>query len=1064
MVRGLQRGSVLLQAPAGAGKTVAIELALGSMDVPTAWVRCTGADRDPGRFLQHFVSALTSAAPGTVDALQERLTAGSQPIDLALATTELIAELDLLLIEPIVIVVDDAEHLDGAPSAAGLLSRLLAAETPALHLAVATRRRLPLKVAKLRAAGRLVELAAADLAFTVEDCAELIAAKGGEQRRELVEGLWSATEGWPLGIALALLSPRPSTVFGAGSEALARYLDEELLDVLDPELRAALLDSSVAPELDPTIAEALGLPDDFLSSVRQLGLPEHAGSRPDRVAYHPLLREHLASRLETEGSQRHRAELHRALADVLERRGNGPEAVEHRLVADDPAGAAVAVAEQGRILVRTAPATVAGWLDRLPPEARTAPPIRLLEGRLASGAGRFEEAIAPLREAVTGLAGLGEEEAEWQARFLLAETLTLLERFEEAIPLADGFESGPVVTATGVAMSAAASLAATGRYPEASRLFAQVIETVGPAAPIVHGMEGFWVHLECGRMDVALDALDGSVSFLERIDPFGHLPYSIGMAALIHDERGEPQRALETIARAREVAQQTVVGGYIADVEHRLAASVHARSGRVQEAEQELSRVEGAAHGWYAGDAEITTATIAAHRGDHEGGRRAVALAVERGGLVHWRTRWRNTALLVPVLVDLGQAGWARGLVDEALEVRPPLASCARLLSLRGWLRHLDGDESGAVEDVVLAWAEAGPEARHLLRRERPRLGPLLWTAVDRGAVDPGEAVSVLESADPRGAELVKWTHHPQAEARRAAVLAASATGHPDASARIDELQGDPDQGVASAARATRRRMNENPPPLVLTVLGGFAVRRGTFPIEAESWGRRRRAAQRLLRFMLVNRDRRVLEDELFEAFWPDSTPGAARRSLQVTASSVRAAIDVSGVSGSILDVSDRTYRLALNPNDTVDADEFERAALAAVASGPGENDAAVEAAVGLWSGEPLPEDRYADWATTFRERLIDLYVRVLGALADSRSHTGNWAGAVDASTRQVGLDPLDEAARRRLMVAYARTGRRGHALREYLACRRELVEALGVEPSEETTALQRRILAGEAV
>jgi DNA-binding SARP family transcriptional activator len=63
-----------------------------------------------------------------------------------------------------------------------------------------------------------------------------------------------------------------------------------------------------------------------------------------------------------------------------------------------------------------------------------------------------------------------------------------------------------------------------------------------------------------------------------------------------------------------------------------------------------------------------------------------------------------------------------------------------------------------------------------------------------------------------------------------------------------------------------------------------------------------------------------------------------------------------------------------------------------------------------------------------------------------------------------VELDELDEAAQRQLMLAYARAGRRANALRQFLACRRALVDSLGVEPSEETAELQRRILAGEAV
>ena len=61
-------------------------------------------------------------------------------------------------------------------------------------------------------------------------------------------------------------------------------------------------------------------------------------------------------------------------------------------------------------------------------------------------------------------------------------------------------------------------------------------------------------------------------------------------------------------------------------------------------------------------------------------------------------------------------------------------------------------------------------------------------------------------------------------------------------------------------------------------------------------------------------------------------------------------------------------------------------------------------------------------------------------------------------------IDPLNETWQRELIAAYARAGRTSHALRQYLECRRALVDALGVEPAAATSRLQARILAGEAV
>jgi len=337
----------------------------------------------------------------------------------------------------------------------------------------------------------------------------------------------------------------------------------------------------------------------------------------------------------------------------------------------------------------------------------------------------------------------------------------------------------------------------------------------------------------------------------------------------------------------------------------------------------------------------------------------------------------------------------------------------------------------------------------------------LLWEALARGALAPAGVIAAVDAALPGGAALLGFTRHPAPEVRRTALLAIVASGHPEAAARAGELRSDPDAGVAGAARDGRARLEAAPPPLVFTVLGGFGLRRGTFCIDDDAW--RRRAAQRLVRILLMHRDAAMSEDALFAALWPDKTEAAARRNLQVVVSAARAVLDRPGAEHSVVLVSRRTYRLELAEHDVVDADEFDRAARAAL--GARDRTAAVlESAASRWTGEPLPEDRYEDWALPGRERLMHLHSRLLTALADTRAMDGDHLGAIDAQRRRVELDPLDEAAQRALMLAYSRSGRRSHALRQYLACRRALVDGPGIEPAEETAALQRLILAGESV
>jgi DNA-binding SARP family transcriptional activator len=88
----------------------------------------------------------------------------------------------------------------------------------------------------------------------------------------------------------------------------------------------------------------------------------------------------------------------------------------------------------------------------------------------------------------------------------------------------------------------------------------------------------------------------------------------------------------------------------------------------------------------------------------------------------------------------------------------------------------------------------------------------------------------------------------------------------------------------------------------------------------------------------------------------------------------------------------------------------------------------------------------------------------VLRGLVAACHEDGDHAAATQAARALVEVDGLDESAHRDLIRAYARSGRRAHALRQYLVCRRRLVDELGMEPGRETSDLQRRVLAGEPV
>ncbi len=1080
----LDAGGVILTAGGGCGKTTILELALEGFPAPSAWIACSDSDRAPGVLLLRIVRAIAAAVPGASDALAERLETGPEQFAPLAATHELVADLDRLLVEPLVLVIDDAEHLDGGDESLHLLGELLRAEQGALHVAVATRRPLDLRLAKPRAAGRLQHVYAADLAFDSEECANLLRERTGiEPAPEQVDEMMRATEGWPLGIALAAaLFEQRGEPGGAGSlddlasaPDLRAYLSEEFLDSLDPELRAAAIRSSVARAITPAVAAALELPEDFRDRIERAGVLTRGLDGAEGFTYHPLLRELLRERLRAECGEAERRQLHATAAPAVAEDGDAIGEIEHWLEAGKWDEAIGTIEREGPAVLRTSPELFERWISVLPAEAQAVPTIRMFEGQLEWAAGQHERALGPLREAVGGYREAREPEREWLARFFLAQALFSAGRFEEMLELADGWD-GPdapqgLVRVIGVAWYRVIALTALGRRDEAERLARTLRQDPETTAQFKHlgDLADMLVDLPAGRAEAALTAPDAAIRAFERHDPHGRLAISQVLTGLGHLDIGQVAEAMSWFERAEREARRRGLR-FVAQDAHLRRAVILAQRGELADAELELARAgthQGT--GWRSISHHTLEAFVAASRGDAREAAAAAerALAQVRPGPVCFRV-W----VAVDVAIALGESGspsLARHTITEvqsALDQQYPGQSGhyhrARLIAMRAWLDHRSGELGTARDGVRRCLAEAGDNADQLVRAHWRQLRPLLWQALSEGAIDPNEMVGALQRAFPEGEALAAFADHPDPTVRRAALSAALASNHPAVITRLAELASDPDEQVASVAVAARDRLHASPPQLRFALLGRFRVSRGGWEIGDQSW--KRPIDARLVRLLLVNGGRPVPEDVIFEALWPNRSVTSARDSLHVAVSRARGVLDLPVAETSMIKSGDHAYHLDVGEHVAIDAEEFRAAAELALAErGPGQG-ALLERARSVWTGEPLPEERYSDWAAAYRERLIDRYIAVLSALVEVRERAGDHAGAADLARELVDIDPLNEGAHRALIVAYARAGRTGHALRQYLECRRELVERLGIEPSEATSRLQARLLAGESV
>jgi DNA-binding SARP family transcriptional activator len=126
-------------------------------------------------------------------------------------------------------------------------------------------------------------------------------------------------------------------------------------------------------------------------------------------------------------------------------------------------------------------------------------------------------------------------------------------------------------------------------------------------------------------------------------------------------------------------------------------------------------------------------------------------------------------------------------------------------------------------------------------------------------------------------------------------------------------------------------------------------------------------------------------------------------------------------------------------------------------------NRAAYRAAIELYTGELLPEDRYEEWAESRRQELRQMILSLNIELARLYEECGEEgvAPALQVLKRVLAEEPTNEEAHVGLMRLYASSGRQGEALRQYGRLSEALSSGLGGEPSASTRALKEEIAAG---
>jgi len=398
---------VLISAPAGAGKTVALTRLLSRLgaDTALAWF-AFDEDDDLGRLAAGLVAALEphdlpwrTSPEALVVAAQDGQRASRQAFVAALVNALAAGGHAHGLI-----VLDDA-HRVGDPAVFELIDTLLERLPSNWAILVSSRMDPPLALPRLRARGELAEFRQEDLGFSTDDVRRLVRLQRPDCGEDEIQSLHARTQGWAAGLGLALGAATPQRAALAGSRLDRHafdYLASEVLDAMPAALRDFLLRCSVLPEL--TAERCAAVTGDanaaaWLEEIERRGLFVSSLDADERtLVLHDLFRDCLDDRLRREHAQELPALLARAAAGERD----ATRQVGYLVRAADWSGAEAALdAASSDLLLQGAVHELQRLIDLFPP------PWRDASARLARIAGilhcqhwRWDAMAQCLRDAV----------------------------------------------------------------------------------------------------------------------------------------------------------------------------------------------------------------------------------------------------------------------------------------------------------------------------------------------------------------------------------------------------------------------------------------------------------------------------------------------------------------------------------------------------------------------------------------------------------------------------------------------------------------------------------------
>lgn len=986
----------MLGAAAGTGKTTLLADYYGVSAGVRLWLSLTPSESDSVVFFRSLLTALHRLLPSLPSAALEVVeTLGNR--GLVQAASLLCDELLEHLSDPLLLVIDNAQHLPSTQEAQEALEILIRFFPEESQVILSGRSLPPLKLAHYRLGGQMVELGAEALAFTHEEVAQLLFAKaGGLASDELVGKLYDRTKGWVTGVVYAL-APFGAEALRASEgeittkrleqpELLYAYLAEEIFDRLPGDFQDQLLFASFLPYLDPELCRfAMGPEADaFMEALpfHQAFVTETEGG----FQFHPIFREFLQREALVRWRREQRAALLKRLAEAasssdeeirLLQLAEDWEGAECRLVAALPA-----LLKEGRL------GTIQALSEAFSiPWRKKSAWLNYIEGELARRAGNLSRAIEILQA---------------------AEAFRAEEQQESPVPW--------------IWASLSAAHGARGEY-EQQRAYAQralQADLPLPSAPsaFCYNVLGLY-HLAIGDLSAAKENLQKAMDLYRASDDIEGKARVLHNLGLAFAKEGDFSCA---IGFYRESIRHAEQGGRIPlPMTLNNLALCHLYLGHFVE-------------GWQAVEKGMALAE-------------RIASGRERIYLL-----WTMGQFYVHQELALKARDCFETSLEEAIQTGDHLSQLnAHLGMAEVYVRQQDARSAEAALERAQALAGKPLHDPEMLE------AALLQVEVHLCAQQQDRAGRGLEEIEANLRQI--QNHYQDFHFERLSHSWCLACGRPrEAEAHWGKIQALSDRyGYPLPPRPDSRPAEASvapPPALQVTCLGQFEAKVDGLTVRSRDW--KSNNSKVVLVYLLLN-PAGVTKDQLLNLLYPNETP--ARSALPTVVARLRQALEPElerGATSRFIRFQDGRYYLNRGLNLRFDVLEFQQACQEARQPALSDDDrkAYCLEAVRLYQGPFMEGFHDLTWCMIEGERLRRLAVEAYEELFALLGKQGEWLSIETNADALLNLEPCSESAYRAKMVALVMQDRWEDALRVGHLSIQVLMSSLRQATEPETTEL----------